>query len=70
MNTFLKFSNAPSTFGQREGALYPLFEDLDGFRMHFLDRKKEIDDLIMLLNYRVEAEYEYSHKLSFIAENE
>ena len=61
MNTLLKLANQPSTFGNREGALYPLFEDLDGFRIHFLDRKREIEELITLMNLRVEAEFTYSN---------
>ena len=70
MNTLLKLAYQPSTFGNREGALYPLFEDLDGFRIHFLDRKREIEELITLMNLRVEAEFTYSNQLFDIAESD
>ena len=53
MNKLFTFANS---FGNKDGALYPLFEELDGYRGHFQQRKKEIEELIELLNMRVEAE--------------
>lgn len=61
MNKIFNLTNSsPNTFGSKDGALYPLFEDLDGYRIHFMKRKREIEDLIYLLSLRVEAEAEYS----------
>ena len=71
MNKFFNLANSsPNTFGGKEGALYPLFEDLDGYRLHFLRRKREIEDLIYLLSLRVEAEAEYSQRLFVIADRD
>ena len=52
----------------RNGVLYPLLEELDYKRQHYLQRKKEIEDLIQLLQMRVEAENEYSLKLFKISD--
>jgi len=48
MNKLFKLAS-PSTFGNKEGVLYPLFEDLDGQRSHYIQRKKEIEELMTLL---------------------
>ena len=61
-------TTSPSTFGNREGVLYPLFEGLDGQRIHYIQRKKEIEELITLLSIRVEAENEYSNKLFYLSD--
>ena len=53
MNKIFTFA---TSFGNKDGALYPLFEDLDGYRAHYLTRKKEIEELMALLSKRVEAE--------------
>ena len=60
MNKLFTFANS---FGNKDGSLYPLFEELDGFRGHFQDRKKEIEELITILNMRVEAEQDYAYRL-------
>ena len=52
----------------RNGVLYPLFEELDFQRQHYIQRKREIEDLVQLLEMRVEAEYEYSMKLFKISD--
>ena len=52
----------------RNGVLYPLFEELDGQRQHYLQRKKEIEELIQLLQMRAEAESDYSMKLFKISD--
>ena len=57
-----------SSFGNREGVLYPLIEDLDAKRNHFNQRKREIEELITLLSMRVEAENAYSNKLFNISD--
>ena len=69
-NIFSLTSSSPNTFGGKEGALYPLFEDLDGYRVHFIQRKREIEDLIYLLSLRVEAEAEYSQRLFVISDRD
>jgi len=68
MNKLFNQIANPSSFGNKSGVLYPLFEDLDGNRQHYLGRKKEIEDLITLLSMRVEAETEYSQKLFRISD--
>jgi hypothetical protein len=59
MNKLLAYYNS-TAFGNKDGSLYPFFEDLDAYRTHFIQRKKEIEELIWLLQKRVEAEQEYS----------
>ena len=54
------FKVEQSAFGNKQGVLYPLFEDLDEQRAHYVQRRKEIGELMTLLNMRVEAEAEYS----------
>lgn len=49
-----------SAFGNKNGVMYPLLEDLDEQRAHYVQRRKEIGELIQLLNMRAEAEFEYS----------
>jgi hypothetical protein len=48
--------------------MYPLFEDLDDSRAHYVQRRKEIGELITLLSMRAEAEAEYSEKLFRISD--
>ena len=40
----------------RRGALFPVYEDLDGYCRHHVQRNREIEDLVQLLEMRVEAE--------------
>ena len=57
-----------SAFGNKTGVMYPLFEDLDDRRAHYVQRRKEIGELITLLTMRAEAEAEYSEKLFRISD--
>ena len=59
---------APANLGSRSAALYPIFEDLDGARAHYVQRKKEIGELVSLLSMRAEAESQYSDKLFRISD--
>lgn len=69
MKKLLALTSQPSTGGStKRSALYPLFEELDGHCMHHVQRNKEIEDLISLLEMRVEAEAEYSARLFQIAD--
>ena len=52
-----------------DGALYPLIEQLDAQREHFLTKKQEIKEVVSLLMDRVEAEKEYSRRLLAISES-
>jgi hypothetical protein len=47
----------------KSAPLYPIFEELEGAREHYVSRKREIEELIALLSMRVEAEAQYSEKL-------
>jgi hypothetical protein len=57
-----------SVNSSRRSTLYPLFEDLDGYCKHHVRRNHEIEDLITLLEMRVEAESEYSARLFRISD--
>ena len=59
MNIF-RYQNS---FGNKDGPLYPLVEELDAHRLHSADRKKEIEELVGLMQQRVIAEIEYARKL-------
>jgi hypothetical protein len=56
-----------STFGNKDGALYPIIEELDAYRSHCVYRKQEIEELINLLSQRVMAEQEYARRLMSIS---
>ena len=58
----------PSTSSSRRSPMYPLFEDLDGYCKHHVRRNREIEDLVTLLEMRVEAEVEYSARLFGISD--
>lgn len=68
MKKLLSLTAQPSGTGNRRGALYPLFEDLDGHCQHHVQRSKEIEDLVTLLDMRVEAEAEYAARLFQISD--
>lgn len=50
-----------------QSSLQFLYQDFETMRTHFLNRKREIDDLIFLLMERAEAERAYSQRLEKIA---
>jgi hypothetical protein len=54
--------------GEKNGSLYPMVETLDFSKSHFLQRRKEIEDLIYILELRVQAEQEYCNKLTTISD--
>lgn len=54
--------------GEKNGSLYPVVESLDHSKAHYLQRRKEIEDLICVLELRVQAEQEYSTKLFNISD--
>lgn len=64
VNKLFTFANS---FGNKDGALYPIIEDLDALRTHCVHRKQEIEELINLLGQRVMAEQEYSRRLMSIS---
>ena len=45
-----------------------MVEGVDHLKTHYIQRRKEIEDLIAIMELRVQAEQEYSHKLFNIAE--
>lgn len=49
--------------GEKNGSLYPMVENLDQAKTHYIQRRKEIEELIYILELRVQAEQEYSDKL-------
>ena len=40
-------------FGEKNGALYPVVDSLDHMKGHYVQRRKEIEDLISILELRV-----------------
>ena len=42
--------------GEKNGSLYPMVENLDHSKQHYIQRRKEIEDLIYILELRVQAE--------------
>lgn len=52
----------------RTEPIYPLFESLEIQRQHYVQRKKEIEELIILLKLRVDAETTYAQQLYRIAD--
>lgn len=54
--------------GEKNGSLYPMVEPLDYTKGHYMQRRKEIEDLIYILELRVQAEQEYSNKLFTISD--
>lgn len=54
--------------GEKNGTLYPMVEKLDHLKVHYLQRRKEIEDLIQILDLRVQAEQDYSSKLFAISD--
>lgn len=68
MKKLLSLTGQQSANGTRRGAIYPLFEELDGHFIHHVQRNKEIEDLVELLEMRVEAEAEYSARLFSISD--
>lgn len=66
-----KLQNLYSTFqgfGDKNGALYPMVETVDHMKGHYDARKKEIEDLVAVLEMRVQAEDEYAGRLFAIAD--
>jgi len=39
--------------GEKNAALYPMVEEIDQSKSHYQDRKKEIEDLIYILELRI-----------------
>jgi hypothetical protein len=64
-----QFFQMPGPFGSKESALYPLYQELDGYRDHCLERRTHINQLIGLLGLRAVAEHEYSERLFNISTN-
>jgi len=58
------------SFGQQDAPLYPFIEELEMQRLHYAQRKKEIEELVTLLSMRVEAEAAYARSLMAIADRE
>ena len=54
--------------GEKNGALYPVVDGLDHMKVHYVQRRKEIEDLVSILELRVQAEQEYSNKLFNISD--
>lgn len=51
-----KFQSLYSSFqglGEKNGSLYPMVEKLDQSKGHYIQRRKEIEDLIFILEARV-----------------
>ena len=53
----------------KESSLYQLYQDFEVQRNFYLQRKREIEELIILLQDRVEAEKIYASRLQKIAQN-
>ena len=68
MKKLLAFTGQQSPSSSKRSTIYPLFEQLDGHCQHHVERSKEIEDLITLLEMRVEAEAEYSARLFRISD--
>ena len=45
-----------------------MVENMDQFKQHYLQRHKEIEELIYILELRVQAEQDYSNKLFTISD--
>ena len=54
--------------GEKNAALYPMVEEIDQSKSHYQDRKKEIEDLIYILELRIQAEQDYSNRLFTISD--
>jgi hypothetical protein len=52
-----------TSFGKKDGPLFPIYEELDAYRGYCMSKKVEIEELIDLMTQRVIAEQEYSQKL-------
>ena len=64
VNKLFSFS---TSFGNKDGALYPIIEELDAYRSHCVYRKQEIEELANLMSQRCMAEQEYSRRLMAIS---
>lgn len=70
MKNFQKLynQNFQQGFGEQNGTLYPMVQSVVQQKTHYIQRRKEIEDLIYILELRVQAEREYSNKLFAISD--
>jgi hypothetical protein len=57
-----------TSFGSRDVPLFPLIEELEFQRAHYANRKREIQEVVEILNLRVQAESTYAQSLYKIAD--
>ena len=53
MKKILNLYNTLNGLGQRNAPLYPMVEELDHLKQHYYQRKRELDELINILDLRI-----------------